>query len=508
MENLNLTSLLGECVWLTANSENSFQKIKLDIILSLSELWTGKSSYHTIGGVFITVMALVLLAALSYQCATTWRWIRAVVMRRDSQASNSSISIAKQSSLRISHSLPDLQTLPVKQHFVQKKECKKVLRQTTLPTVSVRHQTFQRRLSHRLDVPFIQFSICRFEERSDSSLGLIKACKGTLSLLCIYTFIANPELYRSENERANSMDSNTTADLEYCGKLHLALRYDAEIECLVVKVLEARDLPIKDVSGSSDPYIKVYLLPDRKKKFQTKVHRKNLNPVFNETFIFSVNYEDLHHRYLQFSVYDFDRFSRHDLIGQVVLKGLLDVTDLHREIEYTMNILCPPQEKKHLGELMVSLCYLPRAGRLTLTVIKARNLRAGDKINGKSDPYVKVYLLCDGKRIKKKKTTVKKATLCPIYNEALVFDVPPENVEDVCLILQVIDYDMIGGNELLGCTGVGNNFIGIGRDHWLEMLDNPRKPVAQWYPLLESIPGHIPHSPKNSPIGLSCLNAR
>jgi hypothetical protein len=26
-----------------------------------------------------------------------------------------------------------------------------------------------------------------------------------------------------------------------------------------------------------------------------------------------------------------------------------------------------------------------------------------------TDPYVKVYLLCEGKRIKKKKTTVKKA---------------------------------------------------------------------------------------------------
>ncbi|CAG2067902.1 unnamed protein product, partial [Timema podura] len=109
------------------------------------------------------------------------------------------------------------------------------------------------------------------------------------------------------------------------------------------QVLEARDLPVKDVTGSSDPYVKVYLLPDRKKKYQTKVHRKNLNPVFNETFIFSVLYDDLRQRYLQFSVYDFDRFSRHDLIGQVVLKGLLDSTDLHQEIEYTMNILCAPQ---------------------------------------------------------------------------------------------------------------------------------------------------------------------
>lgn len=55
---------------------------------------------------------------------------------------------------------------------------------------------------------------------------------------------------------------------------------------IFAQVLEARGLPVKDVTGSSDPYVKVYLLPDRKKKFQTKVHRKNLAPIFNETFIF------------------------------------------------------------------------------------------------------------------------------------------------------------------------------------------------------------------------------
>ena len=61
-----------------------------------------------------------------------------------------------------------------------------------------------------------------------------------------------------------------------------------------------------------------------------------------------------------------------------------------------------------------------------------------------TDPYVKVYLLCEGKRIKKKKTTMKKSTLSPVYNEALVFDVPAENVEDVSLIVKVIDYDRYG----------------------------------------------------------------
>jgi Ca2+-dependent lipid-binding protein len=49
--------------------------------------------------------------------------------------------------------------------------------------------------------------------------------------------------------------------------------------------------------------------------------------------------------------------------------------------------------------------------------------------------------MCQGKRIKKRKTSVKKSTLNPVYNEALVFDVPQENVDDVYLVVKVIDYD-------------------------------------------------------------------
>ncbi|KAH9637514.1 hypothetical protein HF086_010925, partial [Spodoptera exigua] len=124
-------------------------------------------------------------------------------------------------------------------------------------------------------------------------------------------------------------------------------------------------------------------------------------------------------------------------------------------------------------------------------------------------PYVKICLICQGKRIKKKKTTVKKNTLSPVYNEALVFDLPAENVYDVTLLVKVIDYDRIGPNELIGCSAIGSTLIGIGRDHWLQMLDNPRKPVAQWYPLNKSPPANITipsNDAQNS--GLSCLNGR
>lgn len=46
------------------------------------------------------------------------------------------------------------------------------------------------------------------------------------------------------------------------------------------------------------------------------------------------------------------------------------------------------QENVDLGELMFSLCYLPTAGRLTITMIKARNLKAMD-ITGASGGFWK-----------------------------------------------------------------------------------------------------------------------
>ncbi|CAI5786272.1 synaptotagminsynaptotagmin-10 [Podarcis lilfordi] len=292
-----------------------------------------------------------------------------------------------------------------------------------------------------------------------------------------------PELYKQK-----SVDSEgQKEDVKTCGKLNFTLKYDYENEMLLVTIVKALELPAKDFTGTSDPYVKIYLLPDRKKKFQTRVHRKTLNPVFNETFQFPVAYDQLCNRKLHFSVYDFDRFSRHDMIGEVILDNFFEVSDLSREATVWKDIHCATAESIDLGEIMFSLCYLPTAGRMTLTVIKCRNLKAMD-ITGSSDPYVKVSLMCDGRRLKKRKTTTKKNTLNPVYSEAIVFDIPPENVDQVSLSIAVMDYDRVGHNEVIGVCRAGLDAEGLGRDHWNEMLAYPRKPITHWHPLVE-LPG-------------------
>lgn len=88
-----------------------------------------------------------------------------------------------------------------------------------------------------------------------------------------------------DNEDAESKKSEAVN----LGKLEFSLDYDFQKQELTVGVLQATELPAMDMGGTSDPYVKVYIMPEKKKKFETKVHRKTLNPVFNETFIFKVN---------------------------------------------------------------------------------------------------------------------------------------------------------------------------------------------------------------------------
>ncbi|XP_074710812.1 LOW QUALITY PROTEIN: synaptotagmin-3 [Strix uralensis] len=294
-----------------------------------------------------------------------------------------------------------------------------------------------------------------------------------------------PELYGpGEGEFGGARGGGGGGAPPPCGRLAVALRYAYGSQQLVVRVLRALDLPPKDANGFSDPYVKIYLLPDRKKKFQTKVHRKTLNPVFEETFSFGVPFGELPARRLHFSVYDFDRFSRHELIGQVVLDNLLEAAERGADVPLWRDILEGSGEKADLGEVNFSLCYLPTAGRLTVTVIRASNLRAMD-LTGFSDPYVKASLMAEGRRLKKRKTSIKKNTLNPSYNEALVFDVPHESVHHVSLTIAVVDYDCIGHNEVIGLCRVGSDAEGPGREHWAQMLANPRKPIEHWHTLVE-----------------------
>uniref|UniRef100_A0A0N4X4X8 C2 domain-containing protein n=1 Tax=Haemonchus placei TaxID=6290 RepID=A0A0N4X4X8_HAEPC len=208
---------------------------------------------------------------------------------------------------------------------------------------------------------------------------------------------------------------------------------------LTVVIVQAEELPAMDLGGTSDPYVKLFLLPDKKKKFQTKVQRKSLNPVFNESFTFKIPYNEIGGQTLVLNVFDFDRFGKHDQIGQISIP--LGKIDLATTIEKTEN---------RLGEVCLALRYVPNKNKLSVVVMECKNLKKMDVL-GLSDPYVKIYLMLQNKRLEKKKTTIKMKTLNPYYNESFSFDVTPEKM--VHLHITVSDYDRVGSNERIGQVG-------------------------------------------------------
>lgn len=120
--------------------------------------------------------------------------------------------------------------------------------------------------------------------------------------------------------------------MTYCGDLTFLLMFEPEKENqkdkkkkkkklggkLHIKLKEARNLPAKDSSGFSDPFVKSYLLPDTSKKTKQKTHvvKKNLNPVWDFYYTYgNQTLEELRNRVLELTVWDYDRGSSNDFLG-------------------------------------------------------------------------------------------------------------------------------------------------------------------------------------------------
>ncbi|ESO04650.1 synaptotagmin 1e [Helobdella robusta] len=281
---------------------------------------------------------------------------------------------------------------------------------------------------------------------------------------------------------ANKKEKDDGGDVKL-GRVHYSLDYDYNASEVTITMIECTDLPAMDNNKFSDPYIKFFLKPDTK-AYQTKVINKSLNPVFNENFSVKIPYAELTKRTLGILIYDHNLFSKHDQIGKVDLE--LSSVDFGDVVEKWAHIQKPDSENcgedSRLGSLYFTLRYVPTAGKLTVVILEAKNLKKMDSI-GLSDPYVKISLMMGSKRIKKKKTSVKKKTLNPYYNEEFIFDVTFDQIQKTSLIISVIDYDLIGKSETMGAITVGCNSTGSPLKHWSEMLSNPRRPIAQWHEL-------------------------
>lgn len=329
-----------------------------------------------------------------------------------------------------------------------------------------------------------------------------------------------PSLYSIPvNSMIQSSLSGEIGDEDPEGKLQLGrLQFSmktsgsAKSPDLIVQVIQAVELNPQALSknGTADPYVSVTLSP-KNILYETNVERQNNDPMFQNTFTFS-SVSKMSSRKLLFQAWHFDRINvSNPPIGEVRIE--LSKYDMEKPVEEWHKFKEVDQQayRKTLktmmrfGCLCLSLQYTPVMKRLTMYVLEASDLppdpNSKPKKKGKEDddeergkrshfekdddvkidPMIKASLKLDGKKVKKAKTSTKQNTINPYFNEELKFEVSPEHIKRVELSVTLVHSATIGIPLSIGRVVFGPNSTGRARQQWVDMLDSPGRPVAQWH---------------------------
>ncbi|XP_078734505.1 synaptotagmin-like protein 5 isoform X4 [Lampetra fluviatilis] len=272
------------------------------------------------------------------------------------------------------------------------------------------------------------------------------------------------------------------------GDINFSVSYDYRVGVLSLTLRQCRNLAYgEERTKRCDPYVKVYLLPDKSRqgKRKTKIKKNTINPVFNETLKYAISHTQLEVRCVQLSVWHHDSFRHNSFLGQASLP--LDCCDLERGDDRwcalqprVENITeASPQYK---GELILALKYIAPAeqpqpesppgesppdgkgkgkrrplptGELHINIKGAKNLTAA-KAGRTSNPFVKGYLLPDEHKVTKQKTPVVRKTVNPVWNHTFIFEgLPVQELPEVSLELTLWDHESLSSNHFLGGVRLG-----------------------------------------------------
>ena len=286
-------------------------------------------------------------------------------------------------------------------------------------------------------------------------------------------------------------DNDVTKMLAKEPSIRFALYYDFQRQVLSVHLHSALCLfggsGKKQSKCEADSIIMLFLVPHKEHVFYSAVVKNTNNPSFDEMFEFiGFSPNEIRRQFLVFRIFDKNKPTTRNELGTVILP--LENADLYGvSIRKSIKSMADQEDTDILnqfdsnGDVLVSLMHDPSVSIISGVLLKARNLQKMD-IGGLSDPYVKIYLLHKGERISKWKSTIKKKTLTPIYNEPFQFDVAGMDVDLMQLQLTLFDHDVLGSDDVMGAVEFGTNSNHhTGRLHWIEMTSSPRNQVCFWH---------------------------
>uniref|UniRef100_S4RYC4 Synaptotagmin IV n=1 Tax=Petromyzon marinus TaxID=7757 RepID=S4RYC4_PETMA len=270
------------------------------------------------------------------------------------------------------------------------------------------------------------------------------------------------------------------------GTLSFSLQHDERKEALLVHVKEARGLPPADelAATTTDPCVKLLILPERRFRGQTRVLRGTRDPVFDETFAFyGLSAVQMEGSEITFAVLSFGRLSREEVIGEVTVP-LAGIAAGPEVVAFCRHIVPRGMQKPAgVGELLVSLSFTQADSRLTVVILKARGLHKRDTGSSLGAACVKVSAFAGSERVLKRKTRVRRASSGALFNES--FEVALGGGATSLELLVVVHAG--AGDEELGRVVLGAGAASPrARQHWQEVRaggDAAGRPLARWHAL-------------------------
>uniref|UniRef100_A0A671K7V9 Extended synaptotagmin-2-A-like n=1 Tax=Sinocyclocheilus anshuiensis TaxID=1608454 RepID=A0A671K7V9_9TELE len=115
--------------------------------------------------------------------------------------------------------------------------------------------------------------------------------------------ISNPSTAQELQKTIQHLQNGASPGFAPLGEIQLTIRHSPQRNKLIVVVHSCRNL-ISSTENGSDPYVRLYLLPDKRRSGRRKTNtiKKTVTPVYDQTFEFSVSLVELHRRTLDVAV--------------------------------------------------------------------------------------------------------------------------------------------------------------------------------------------------------------
>nr|XP_020028456.1 double C2-like domain-containing protein gamma [Castor canadensis] len=313
---------------------------------------------------------------------------------------------------------------------------------------------------------------------------------------------SSPQLQPDPDPEGDSDDSTALGTLEF------TLLFDAENSALHCTAHCAKGLK-PPTSGSVDTYVKANLLPGSSKASQlrTRTVRGTRGPIWEETLTYhGFTGQDAGHKTLRLCVCEDPRLRRRRRalpLGELRVPLRKLAPNRARSFNICLEKRRPTKRPKSLdtargmslyeeevetvpgeerGRILLSLCYSSQRGGLLVGVLRCAHLAPMDA-NGYSDPFVRLFLHPNSGKKSKYKTSVRRKTLNPEFNEEFFYAGPREELAQKVLLVSVWDYDLGTADDFIGGVQLSGQASGECLRHWHECLGRSDRRLELWHPL-------------------------